>query len=425
MQAVARLVRQQAPSEAVLECLVASKAWKCGQVEAQWALVESLCIGCGNVAGWWDRLPYAYRRRLVKRFLALLDTDTEVHETLLDAYVNAPADAEPGWSTQSFLVPSPHDDEEEGVELMLRVAATIGGANETGGRVWPAALALTAYLLAHPPVGIKRAVELGAGPGLPGLTLAASTSRAVEAVVLTDAVSSTLDNLERNAARLPLEAASRVHVRYLDWRDSHEETAACLGGVELLLAADVVYEPAMAEPLIRTLSALLHHPGSEHCAALLAAEQRHGEAWVRFEELLSERIVAGELTVVDRSEAARTALRSEGCPFWCGPDTIDRIILLEVTAPTLSSAAPASVAVVSSAPLWRPTAAHRVDAGGVALAAASRPHEPPGACPPSSPIPTTRPRPHQWHVDATVVAHGASGVHLRIACVSRLQNRRI
>ena len=86
----------------------------------------------------------------------------------------------------------------------------------------------------------------------------ASALAAVERVLLTDYIPKTLENLKRNVAQLePAEAAKRCEVAALDWHQSAEVTAATLpadGSSNLILAADVVYEPTLAKPLLTTLA---------------------------------------------------------------------------------------------------------------------------------------------------------------------------
>ena len=185
------------------------------------ALVDALGLLHGRT---WSCLPLAYRHRLLKALVAggELPPEAEVHEGLLDALLRPAADEDAGWSVRAY-------DLDGGLSppLRLRVAAEIGGGNETGGRVWEAALGLGAYLLALERGGLEPcrsllrdrrvALELGAGPGLPGLLLA-RMGESIERVVLTDAVPATLDNLRRNVAQLePPHAAARCHVAALDW----------------------------------------------------------------------------------------------------------------------------------------------------------------------------------------------------------------
>lgn len=247
--------------------------------------------------------------------------------------------------------------------LRLRVTEGIGGGAETGGRVWSAALGLSAFLLSKGECKYESVLELGAGPGLPGLMLA--RIGAARSVCLTDAVPATIDNLEHNiaandlrSAAAPAAAATDVSVAYLDWRDpvetiaarlppssrddaSSADAAASSGGrrFDLVLAADVVYEPTLAEPLLSTLVRLLRHEARPGCVALLSAEKRGGAAWPTFTALLQREAAATGLRVVDRSAEMQAATRAPSSPFYCPPASIERLALLEISAAPLDAVA--------------------------------------------------------------------------------------
>ena len=340
---VRRLALQQAPVAIVVQHA------RPLLITDQDALVDALGLLHGRA---WSCLPLAYRRRLLKALVAggELPPDEEVHEALLDALLRPAADEEAGWSVRAYDV-----DGGLSPALRLRVADEIGGGNETGGRVWPAALGLGAYLLAleeHSRSllrGRRVALELGAGPGLPGLLLA-RMGESIERVVLTDALPATLDNLRRNVAQLEPPHAARCHVAALDWHQPVATTARSHGqlsehGVDLILAADVVYDPELVEPLLATILALLQPApppppqagGGEEVAsrprpiALLAVERR-GAAWHAFESRLASAVSCGSVRVRDASEGVRKALRDPACPFWCAEEAVDRIVLLELEA---------------------------------------------------------------------------------------------
>ena len=316
---ISRLVLQQAPTEAVVAVAAALLGGGTdddgdGSSTALQALLVHELIGSER----WLRLAPLYRQRVTKRLLGLL-SGGEVLPELLEAYLDcqvATAGAG-GWSERTYFV--------RGAPLTLRVGSGIGGGLETGGLVWDAALALSAFLLqlpeAAPELGRRRVLELGAGPGLPGLVLGSLDGGAVT-VQLTDVIPATLDNLRHNVSQLPRSTA--VSVEELDWHAPVETTRARYADVDLVLAADVVYEPALALPLLATIGAVLE--GKPDARALLAAERRGG-AWETFLRVLSE---CGSLRSVERSLEARAALRDAACPFWVAPEAVERIVLLEL-----------------------------------------------------------------------------------------------
>lgn len=320
LHTVRRLCAQQAPCEIVLASLH-------GHADPQSLLCDAVGLPAETIGSFWWHLPGTYRMRLLKRVLSELEGE-EANEALLHAYTSRSEDADPGWSRQTFFVSNT-------LALQLRISSGIGGGMETGGRVWDAAIGLSAYLhfqwKANPTSTADRVVlELGAGPGLPGLLL--SLYGAAERVLVTDVVPATLDNLERNIALLPPSAQARVRVGRYDWCDRAAEVPS---PVDLILAADCVYEPELAEPLLSTIAAILRRNGPR-ATALLAAERRGG-AWEYFEARMQQRIEQGELACVDLSADVRRALRDPHCPFYCAPATIDRLLLLQLSVPTSSS----------------------------------------------------------------------------------------
>ena len=125
----------------------------------------------------------------------------------------------------------------------------------TGGCVWE-----TSYLLAqwaHRELSARmressvRILEVGAGCGLLGLSLAAAGAR----VLLTETAEA-MSNLEHNVGQNPPRAArgGAVATATLHWGDAeHMAQAAARGPFDLLLGTDVVYHEALVAPLLETL----------------------------------------------------------------------------------------------------------------------------------------------------------------------------
>jgi predicted nicotinamide N-methyase len=110
--------------------------------------------------------------------------------------------------------------------------------------IWPAALALSKWFtkLALPP---ERALELGCGLGLVGVTLARLGWTVDATDFVEDALVFTAHNAERNGA------GSRHTVSYLDW--SHPVGTPS----PVLVGSDVAYEKILHPYLQRTVRALL------------------------------------------------------------------------------------------------------------------------------------------------------------------------
>lgn len=84
----------------------------------------------------------------------------------------------------------------------------------------------------------------------------------VRRCTLTDVVPATLDNLRDNVGKLPPTAAPCC-VASLDWCAPQAFLGAEERAPELILGADLVYEPTLAAPLATTLDALLSRAARE------------------------------------------------------------------------------------------------------------------------------------------------------------------
>jgi predicted nicotinamide N-methyase len=120
-----------------------------------------------------------------------------------------------------------------------------------------------------------RVVELGCGLGLPSLVAAAHGAR----VTATDWAADAIDLLRENVARNGLELTAERR----DWREPWDET------FDLVLAADVLYEPRNVGPLAERLSTLAG-------ASLLALAGRPYEdaflrLWTGEVETVADRVV--------------------------------------------------------------------------------------------------------------------------------------
>jgi predicted nicotinamide N-methyase len=140
------------------------------------------------------------------------------------------------------------------VEAMHRAAGE-PDADPVWAEVWPSAFAAADALLSEPGVVAGRRVcELGAGVGLAGL-----------AASLAGAVSVLLSDREPRALQCALAAAAAsqaagVSTCVLDW-DAPELPAELRGCCDVLLLADVLYQPGSIASLARVTTHLLAPAG--------------------------------------------------------------------------------------------------------------------------------------------------------------------
>jgi protein-lysine N-methyltransferase EEF2KMT len=217
---------------------------------------------------------------LISRAELIAFSTEETREAVLDdaafilsSFSDAPPNDEPEDLTRDFCFPS--EDVEGGVKVQLN-DAPLSGTDHTdvGLQSWGAAIVLSEMLCAHPErfsltrlSDASSVIELGAGTGLVSLTLAkllSSTRRqsaqsATPHVLATDYHAAVLENLRTNiATNFPGPAQEAfVKAMQLDW--------ACppsMDRVEMLIAADVVYDRSHAVMLRDCASKLLTRNGT-------------------------------------------------------------------------------------------------------------------------------------------------------------------
>lgn len=124
-------------------------------------------------------------------------------------------------------------------------------------RVWPAAIGLSWFLKDHPDyITGRNVLELGAGMGLPGISIA---DKARE-IRITDIEPLAIPYIRRSAA-----GRAHVQAQTMDWRKPRETALP-----ETLLFSDVNYDPAVFDEL----EALLRHYIERGTQVLLSTPQR-------------------------------------------------------------------------------------------------------------------------------------------------------
>lgn len=117
------------------------------------------------------------------------------------------------------------------------------------GRLWPAAEPAARAVLGWAPWRVgSEILELGSGVGLVGLAALARGDR----VLFSDVSEAALETCRINARR---NGFSAPRARLLDWREPADLQ------VDVVLASDVLYDPALHEPLLETIDAALRPSG--------------------------------------------------------------------------------------------------------------------------------------------------------------------
>lgn len=148
------------------------------------------------------------------------------------------------------------------LKVDILIDSSLCPLERVGSRLWAASCILTQLLLRPAPLGSEwcsrlgqscapmRVLELGAGTAVPCVALAASLGHSVVATDLPEITPLTRANAEVNRHL----CREEVVVRDLTWGD--ESAARSLGPIDLVLGADLCYDPSSYDPLLRTLRAL-------------------------------------------------------------------------------------------------------------------------------------------------------------------------
>ena len=169
-----------------------------------------------------------------------------------------------------------------------------------GGKVWDAAVALLSHLAPQQQESVgagsslvcgKRVLELGAGTGLVGLSCALLGASSVVVTDMADVVPLLALNAALNAqllqdiGRPAGDDSARVTAAEMLWGSAADVEAH--DAFELVVASDVVYDPAGYEPLLQTLNMLCDRidPAAPPLLIVLAHRHRHPEDWRFFDKL--------------------------------------------------------------------------------------------------------------------------------------------
>ncbi|EPS65506.1 hypothetical protein M569_09272, partial [Genlisea aurea] len=130
---------------------------------------------------------------------------------------------------------------------------------DTGCCIWPSSLFMSEFILSHPEIfASKCCFELGSGVGLVGVCL--SHVKASK-VILSDGDLQTLANMKCN---LELNDVKHVHYLHLPWEEeSTSENHLRLHGLkpDVILGADIIYDPLCVPHLVKLLAAVLNRDG--------------------------------------------------------------------------------------------------------------------------------------------------------------------
>jgi len=150
--------------------------------------------------------------------------------------------------------------------------------------LWPSSLFLSEFILSFPELFSKKCCfELGSGVGLVGVCL---NYVGASKVILTDGDASTLTNMKANMemnnlyvedSQLVIESKNKVECKYLSWEEaSDKDLWDCERDV--VLGADIIYNPSCVPHLVRVLSMLLRGDDGQHRSVDAATDEETSDA---------------------------------------------------------------------------------------------------------------------------------------------------
>ncbi|QDS74845.1 hypothetical protein FKW77_002947 [Venturia effusa] len=237
--------------------------------------------------------PERYQLRVLKKLFSLIEEsivdpeEDEISEGLSTALANlmskklpseAQAAQQPSYVTYSFSTASNHVPS----VTLLEARSLLSTSGGTGFRTWEAALHLGSYLSTAEGSAIvrgKRVLELGSGTGM----LAILCARWLECahVLATDGDSRVVETLGTNIFLNGLQQSKLIGTRLLRWGQALEENEARMQqDVEIVIGADITYDPTIIPPLISTLREL--STINEKVEILIAATVRKTDTFSLF-----------------------------------------------------------------------------------------------------------------------------------------------
>ncbi|KAH0923537.1 hypothetical protein HID58_023555 [Brassica napus] len=190
---------------------------------------------------------------------------------------------------------------------------------DTGCSIWPSSLFLSEFVLSYPELFTdKSCFEVGSGVGLVGICLAHVKAKKV---ILTDGDLLTLSNMKLNLERNHLnyedellkqhgEAEStRVKCIHLPW-ETATDSELSEHRPDIVLGADVIYDPSCFPNLLRVLVALLRGPTKRDNGSLETERRSPAVAYIA-SVIRNADTFNAFLTLVDQMDLSITDLTEE------------------------------------------------------------------------------------------------------------------
>lgn len=243
-------------------------------------------------------LKTAYQKNFIKNLIDTLQKqNTEIHDSVYEAFGQLVSLAD---STTCYK----HFELNGGSFITLHENCNIISEGTTGLCSWQASAALADWCINNYSIfKDKTVLELGSGVGLTGIAIARKCSP--KKIALTDCHSQVLNFLCENVLKNlndnntlkvkntsgklllkeSVDANTVVEVHNLPWEAINEEVCHEIGKVDVIVAADVIYDSDLFLSLINAIKCFLLN-GTER--ALLACTERNQDTLANFLRLLGK-----------------------------------------------------------------------------------------------------------------------------------------
>ncbi|XP_076250013.1 protein-lysine N-methyltransferase EEF2KMT [Rhynchophorus ferrugineus] len=247
-----------------------------------------------------------YQKVFIKHLLRTLENKgCEVHDDIYSVYGRLVALTYNSDCFKHYII-----DSTKGI-IILKENNCLISEGTTGLRTWQASLALSEWALKNKHfVEDKTVLELGSGIGLTGLTVTLKcnpkkyffsdchnsvlTTLCENIFLNTSNQSVNIDLNELITLHLELTNKTEISVLKLPWEEVDEDLSLKLGEIDIILAADVVYDNELFKPLLQALRII-----SKYCKSkqiILACTERNTST---LEEFLT---LGGNLFLINQEE---------------------------------------------------------------------------------------------------------------------------
>ncbi|GAM18365.1 hypothetical protein SAMD00019534_015400 [Acytostelium subglobosum LB1] len=240
-----------------------------------------------------DRPSRSYYLRFVKLLIETLERhDQAINETILEDFTTSYSAQAPA---KEYIYKSYCITDDKWITLKNEAVY-----NLVGMTTWGAAYLLSDFILANKQLFQGHSVlELGAGTGLVGVVLN-QLKPDIKQVVLTDyapvVLNNLIDNMNINGIQVNDLVSNNTNdqsskkedmsVVEFDWEADFDQCDPFVKQCEVIVGADIVYEPSLCRYLVSVLNQLLQHGNNR--VAYIASTIRNESTFATFQQVLDE-----------------------------------------------------------------------------------------------------------------------------------------